>query len=82
MLLYVAVLGSPTRREVEGLRGEDSESLLERLARRGLLEKVRDHSQPGDPNMFRLTALALGALGHANLESLQHWCTSQASTAT
>lgn len=78
VLVCVGAVGSPTRREVERLRGEDCESLMERMVRRGLLEKARDDTLAGDPNIYRLTAVALGAMGHASLESFQGWCASLA----
>jgi transcriptional regulator with XRE-family HTH domain len=75
VLVIVGVIGSPTRREIEDRRGgEDCEGLLARMCRRGLLEKARHDSLRGDPNVYRLTAVALGALGHATLESFQGWC--------
>jgi chromosome segregation and condensation protein ScpB/DNA-binding XRE family transcriptional regulator len=75
VLIIVGVLGSPTRREIEDRRlGEDCASLLERMVRRGLLEKARDDALRGDPNIYRLTAVALGAMGHATLDSFQAWC--------
>ena len=74
VLVCVGVLGSPTRRELENLRGEDCESLLARLVRQGFLVKTRDDTLPGDPNIYRLTALALGAMGHATIESFHAWC--------
>jgi chromosome segregation and condensation protein ScpB/DNA-binding XRE family transcriptional regulator len=75
VLIIVGVLGSPTRREIEDRRlGEDCASLLERMVRRGLLEKARDDALRGDPNVYRLTAVALGAMGHATLDSFQAWC--------
>jgi transcriptional regulator with XRE-family HTH domain len=75
VLVIAGVLGSPTRREIEDRRGgDDCASLLERLCRRGLLDKARDDSLKGDPNTYRLTAVALGAMGRATLESLQAWC--------
>jgi len=75
VLVIVGFLGSPTRREIEDRRGgEDCESLLARMCRRGLLEKARDDSLRGDPNIYRLTAVALGALGHATSDSFQTWC--------
>jgi transcriptional regulator with XRE-family HTH domain len=80
VLVIVGVLGSPTRREIEDRRlGEDCANLLERMVRRGLLEKARDDVLRGDPNIYRLTAVALGAMGHATLESFQGWCASAAS---
>ena len=78
VLVIVGMLGSPTRRDIEDRRdSEDSASLLDRLCRRGLLEKVRDDTLRGDPNVYRLTALALGAMGHATLDSFQGWCTGE-----
>ena len=75
VLVIVGLLGSPTRRDIEDRRsGEDSEGLIARLCRRGLLVKARDDSLRGDPNTYTLTATALGVLGHATLESFQAWC--------
>ncbi len=75
VLVIVGVLGSPTRREIEDRRlGEDCAGLLERMVRRGLLEKARDDALRGDPNVYRLTAVALAAMGHATVESFQAWC--------
>ncbi len=82
VLACVGVLGSPTRREVENLRGEDCESLMARLARQGFLVKTRDDSPVGDPNIYRLTALALGAMGHATIESFHAWCATAADGST
>jgi chromosome segregation and condensation protein ScpB/DNA-binding XRE family transcriptional regulator len=77
VLVIVGMLGTPTRREIEDRRGgEDCESLLATMCRRELLDKARDDSLRGDPNVFRLTAVALGALGYATLESFQAWCSS------
>lgn len=64
VMIIIGVLGSPTRREIEDRRGgDDCASLLDRLCRRGLLEKARDESVRGDPNTHRLTAIALGTMG-------------------
>ena len=83
VLVIVGVLGTPTRREIEDRRlGEDCASLLERMVRRGLLEKARDDALRGDPNLYRLTAVALGAMGHATLESFQAWCQSAVTAAS
>jgi len=82
VLVIVGVLGTPTRREIEDRRGgEDCEGLLARMCRRGLLEKARDDSLRGDPNVYRLTTLALGACGHTTLESFQAWCAEMAAQA-
>jgi chromosome segregation and condensation protein ScpB len=78
VLVCIGVLGAPTRREIDNLRGGDCESVVERLVRRGLLQKTRDDALAGDPNVYGLTALALGAVGHATLESFQTWCAEQA----
>ena len=75
VLVIVGMLGSPTRREIEDRRGaQNCVSLLERMCQRGLLEKARDDSVRRDPIIYRLTALALGAMDHATLESFQVWC--------
>jgi hypothetical protein len=74
------VLGAPPWREIEERSGgEDGDWLLTRMRRRGLLMKIRDGSLRGDPNLYRLTAVALGAMGHATLESFQTWCQALAS---
>jgi hypothetical protein len=66
VLVIVGMLGAPTRREIEDRRGgEDCERLL---------VKARDDALRGDPNVFRLTDVALGATGHATLESFQRRC--------
>jgi hypothetical protein len=44
------------------------------MCRRGPLEKAVDDAAPWDPNVYGLTAVALGAMGHATLESFQSWC--------
>jgi chromosome segregation and condensation protein ScpB len=75
VLVVIGVLGVPTRRQIEArCGGGDCASLLDRLCRRGVLNKVRDDSLPGDPNTYGLTALALGLLGHSSLESFQARC--------
>ena len=79
VLVIVGMLGAPTRRDIEDRRGgEDCEGLLARLARRGFLRTARDDSLKGDPNTYALTALALGVMGHATLESFRAWCASHA----
>lgn len=60
-----------TRRQVEQLRGQDSESLLRRLVESGLLERVTEVDAPGSPNLYRITAAAVAATGHATTESLR-----------
>jgi chromosome segregation and condensation protein ScpB len=75
ILVIVGMLGSPTRRAIQELRGgEDCEGLLTWLCRRGLLVKARDDSLRGDPNIYRITATALGVMGHATLESFEAQC--------
>jgi chromosome segregation and condensation protein ScpB len=71
ILCIVAYRGAATRREIEDLRREDSESLLIRLVKLGLLDKVADAKSHGGPNVYRVTAKALAAMGHGTLESLQ-----------
>jgi chromosome segregation and condensation protein ScpB len=71
ILCLVAYHGVATRRDIESMRGEDSESLLRRLVERGLLHKAADDASPGGPNVYRVTAKALAATGHVSLESLQ-----------
>jgi len=43
---------------------------MDRLVRRGLLDKRSEDDQQGQPNAYRLTTRALARLGHATLESL------------
>ena len=38
-----------------------------------LPEKARDDSLRGDPNIYRLTAVALGAMGYTSPEAFQPW---------
>jgi chromosome segregation and condensation protein ScpB/DNA-binding XRE family transcriptional regulator len=71
ILCIVAYHGAATRRQIEDLRREDSESLLIRLVKLGLLDKVADPKAHGGPNIYRVTAKALAAMGHGTLESLQ-----------
>jgi chromosome segregation and condensation protein ScpB/DNA-binding XRE family transcriptional regulator len=74
VMVIIGMLGTPTRREIEERRGgQDCANLLDRMCRRGLIAKARDDTLPGDPNTYRLTAVALGAMGHATLESFQAW---------
>jgi chromosome segregation and condensation protein ScpB len=73
----VATLGEATRRQVEERRVQDCASLMDRLVRRGLLDKRAEDDQQGQPNAYRLTTRALARLGHATLESLQAWCQEQ-----
>jgi chromosome segregation and condensation protein ScpB len=71
ILCLVAYHGAATRRQIEDVRHEDSESLLARLVKLGLLDKVPDPKVHGGPNVYRVTARALAAMGHTTLESLQ-----------
>jgi chromosome segregation and condensation protein ScpB len=71
ILAIVAYFGQATRSLIERYRGEDSESLLERLVRRGLLAKVRDDQALGAPNVYRATAKALRAAGLATVEAMR-----------
>ena len=71
ILAITAYFGQATRPLIEKYRGEDSESLLERLVRRGLLAKVRDDRALGPPNVYRLTAKALRAAGFATVEAMR-----------
>ncbi|MGZ4665793.1 MAG: SMC-Scp complex subunit ScpB [Frankiaceae bacterium] len=75
VLAAVSLLATPTRRDIEHLRGgEDCERLLARMCQRGLLEKARDDTLRGDPSVYRLTALAVGVMGHTTAESFQARC--------
>jgi chromosome segregation and condensation protein ScpB len=71
ILAIVAYFGQATRALIERYRGEDSESLLERLVRCGLLAKVRDVQALGAPNVYRVTAKALRAAGFATVEAMR-----------
>ena len=44
------------------------------MCRRGFLEKAKDDTLLGDPNIYRLTAVSLGAMGYTTLEAFQLWC--------
>ena len=72
VLAIVAYFGQATRALIERYRGEDSESLLDRLLRRGLLAKVRDDQVLGAPNVYRVTAKALRAAGFPTVEAMRH----------
>ena len=71
VLSYVGWHGEATRRDVERFRGEDSETLLGRLFDADLLAAVRDDSQLGRPNRYRLTVNGLRTLGAASPEDLR-----------
>jgi chromosome segregation and condensation protein ScpB/DNA-binding XRE family transcriptional regulator len=71
ILAITAYFGQATRALIERYRGEDSESLLDRLVRRGLLAKVRDDQALGAPNVYRVTAKALRAAGFATVEAMR-----------
>jgi chromosome segregation and condensation protein ScpB len=70
VICMVGYAGAITRRRIEELRGEDCESLLRRMVLHGLLEATRDVA-PNVPNLYRVTAKVLGALGYPTLESFQ-----------
>lgn len=70
VMAFVGWHGDATRRELEALRGEDCESLLSRLVDAGFVTAVRDREGPR-PNRYRLTTLALEAMGVASLEELR-----------
>jgi chromosome segregation and condensation protein ScpB len=71
VLAIVAYFGQATRALIECYRGEDSESLLERLVRRGLLAKVRDQQALGAPYVYRVTAKALRAARFPTVEAMR-----------
>ncbi len=77
VLCVVGYVGAITRRRLEQLRGEDCESLLRRMVAAGLLESTRDDSIAHAPNLFRITASALGALGYPTVEAFRHALTAQ-----
>lgn len=69
-LAYIGWHREATRRELEALRGGgDCESLLSRLTDAGYVAAVRDR-EGRRPNRYRLTTVALEALGVASLEEL------------
>jgi chromosome segregation and condensation protein ScpB len=71
VLTYVGWHGAVTRREVERFRGEESETLLGRFMDADLIAAVRDESQLGRPNRYRLTVPGLRTLGAASPEELR-----------
>ena len=71
ILCVVAYAGSATRRRIEELRGEDCETVLRRMVSLGLLEAGRDDEMAHAPNLYRVTAKALGGLGYPTLEAFQ-----------
>jgi segregation and condensation protein B len=77
VLCIVGYAGAVTRRRVEELRGEDSETMLRRMVSSGLLSATRDESSEHAPNLYRVTAKALGAMGYPTLEALQRWLADQ-----
>lgn len=77
ILCVVAYAGAVTRRRIEELRGEDCETLLRRMVSTGLLSATRDELSEHAPNLYRVTAKALGALGYPTLEALQEWLCGQ-----
>ena len=70
-IAIVAYFGTATRRQIEAIRGEDSEALLRRLVERGFLERVKDDAALGAPNVYRVSAKALAAIRYHDPESLQ-----------
>ena len=71
VLTYIGWHGEATRREIERFRGEESETLLGRLLDADLVAAVRDDSQLGRPNRYRLTVNGLRTLGAASPEDLR-----------
>lgn len=71
VLSYIGWHRESTRREIERFRGEDSETLLGRLFDADLVAAVRDDSQLGRPNRYRLTVAGLRSLGVASPEELR-----------
>jgi chromosome segregation and condensation protein ScpB len=71
VVAVVALLGTPTRRQIEKFRCQDTEWPLRRLVERGLLEKGRDDAAPGGPSIYRVTAAALAAIGQPSVEALR-----------
>lgn len=76
ILGLVAYFGPLTRADIERVRGGDaggidSASLLERMARQGLLAKVRSERGLGAPNVYSVTTKALRAAGYPTVEALR-----------
>ncbi|MBV8529289.1 MAG: SMC-Scp complex subunit ScpB [Candidatus Dormibacteraeota bacterium] len=76
ILVMVAYLGPQTRAQVEAVRGHastslDSESLLARMVRQGLLARVRSESRVGAPNVYSITAKALRATGYPSVDAMR-----------
>jgi len=72
VLAVVALLGTPSRHQVEEFRcHRESAGLLGRLIERGLLEKGKDDAAPGKPYVYRVTPAALAALGQPSIEALR-----------
>ncbi len=71
ILALLAVHGPLTRLQIEEYRGENSETLLRRLAARGVLARARDDKAVGAPYLYRLTAKALALIGAPNVEALR-----------
>ena len=70
ILAYIGWHEEAARRDVEAFRGEDCETLLGRLVTTGLLAVVRD-SAGRRAHRYRLTTVALEAMGVASPEELQ-----------
>ncbi|MDQ2959807.1 MAG: SMC-Scp complex subunit ScpB, partial [Candidatus Dormibacteraeota bacterium] len=79
VISVVGWAGSATRRRIEEVRGEDCETVLRRMVSAGLVSATRDEATEHAPNVYQLTAKALGALGYPTLESFQAWLADQLS---
>ena len=71
ILALLAVHGPLTRLQLEEYRGENSETLLRRLAARGVLARARDDKEVGAPYFYRLTAKTLALMGAPSVEALR-----------
>jgi chromosome segregation and condensation protein ScpB len=69
VLCIVAHAGMVTRRRIDEIPGIDSESLLRRMVDAGQLECAHDDGVPHAPNLYRVTAIDLAALGYPTREA-------------
>ena len=71
VVAILAVRSSATRRDIDGLRnGQESESVLRTLIRRGLVAG-EDDPVVGGRHVYRLTTRGVAVTGHSSIESLQ-----------
>lgn len=70
VLAVVAYRQPVSRGQIAEIRGVDSDSAVRSLERLGLIEEARRLPTPGNPAVYRTTALFLEKLGLASLEEL------------